>query len=350
MLLDFLVAFCLAKVAVIHHHQQVEGQRTQKQSLGNGVEVIMIKEDHDFHMFVMACYLFNPFTIITCGGYSTLLLTNLSIIFAVWMKLRGSDLLSALGLALAVNFSLYPVMLFCPLVLMAYKDGRLLGSLKYLLWCSVWGGTILFISYRVTGSWDFLQAVYGIMLTVSDLTPNVGLFWYFFTEAFEHFRVFFLCVFQINAFIYVLPLSVRFSDQPLFLTYILLSLMALFKSYPCVGDLTLPLALLPLWSHTFSYLRYTLVVLTMFLVASVLGPVLWYLWIHAGSANANFFFAMTLVYCLAQAGTWSHEASLIAQVFLISDTIYAFLVYNYDLLHGLPRVDKDGKPIKLKLA
>lgn len=33
----------------------------------------------------------------------------------------GSDLLSALGLALAVNFSLYPVMLFCPLVLMAYK-------------------------------------------------------------------------------------------------------------------------------------------------------------------------------------------------------------------------------------
>ena len=27
--------------------------------------------------------------------------------------------------------------------------------------------------------------------------------------------------------------------------------MALFKSYPCVGDLTVPLALLPLWSHTF---------------------------------------------------------------------------------------------------
>ena len=47
-------------------------------------------------------------------------------------------------------------------------------------------------------------------LTVPDLTPNVGLFWYFFTEAFEHFRVFFLCVFQINAFLYVLPLSFRF--------------------------------------------------------------------------------------------------------------------------------------------
>ena len=47
-------------------------------------------------------------------------------------------------------------------------------------------------------------------LTVPDQAPNVGLFWYFFTETFEHFRVFFLCIFQINAFIYVLPLTVRF--------------------------------------------------------------------------------------------------------------------------------------------
>ena len=45
------------------------------------------------------------------------------------------------------------------------------------------------------------------------------------------------------------PSSLR-SGHPVFLTYILLSLMALFKSYPSVGDLALPLALLPLWSHT----------------------------------------------------------------------------------------------------
>ena len=55
-------------------------------------------------------------------------------------------------------------------------------------------------------------------LTVPDLTPNVGLFWYFFTEAFEHFRVFFLCVFQINAFLYVLPLSVRFRSADCHMT------------------------------------------------------------------------------------------------------------------------------------
>ena len=53
-------------------------------------------------------------------------------------------------------------------------------------------------------------------------------------------------------------------------------------------------------------LRYTLVVVCMFLIASILCPVLWYLWIHAGSANANFFFAITLTYALAQVSTHSN--------------------------------------------
>ncbi len=33
-------------------------------------------------------------------------------------------------------------------------------------------------------------------LTLPDLTPNPGLWWYFFTEMFDHFRPFFLMVFS----------------------------------------------------------------------------------------------------------------------------------------------------------
>ncbi|CAI8016035.1 Phosphatidylinositol glycan anchor biosynthesis class U protein [Geodia barretti] len=245
-------------------------------------------------------------------------------------------------------------MLLCPLLILAHRVSYLhcfihcirpgflsqrrglLGSVVYVMVTLAWTGLLFCGSHYLTGSWDFLSATHGVILTVPDLTPNVGLFWYFFTEAFEHFRVFFLCVFQINAFLYVLPLSFRFSEHPVFLAYVLLSLMALFKSYPSVGDLALPLSLLPLWSHTFRYLRYTLVVLCMFLMTSVLCPVFWYLWIHAGSANANFFFATTLAYSLAQ-------------VFLVSDVMYSFLVHRYDLCHGLPRVDSHGHTIALAL-
>ena len=43
-------------------------------------------------------------------------------------------------------------------------------------------------------------------LRVPELTPNMGLFWYLFLEMFDHFREFFILVFQLNAFFYIIPL------------------------------------------------------------------------------------------------------------------------------------------------
>ncbi len=35
-------------------------------------------------------------------------------------------------------------------------------------------------------------------LLLPDLTPNAGLWWYFFTEMFDHFRAFFLVAFTVS--------------------------------------------------------------------------------------------------------------------------------------------------------
>jgi len=88
---------------------------------------------------------------------------------------------------------------------------------------------LLFVSNYAEGSWEFLRSTYGFLLSVSDLAPNVGVFWYFFTEVFDHFRTFFVFVFQIHAFIYVAPLTIRLRQHPLFLAYCLLSLSAVFQ-------------------------------------------------------------------------------------------------------------------------
>jgi phosphatidylinositol glycan class U len=50
----------------------------------------------------------------------------------------------------------------------------------------------------MTDSWDFLAATYGVRLLLPDLTPNVGLWWYFFIEMFDSFREFFLGVFWLS--------------------------------------------------------------------------------------------------------------------------------------------------------
>ena len=81
-----------------------------------------------------------------------------------------------------------------------------------------------------------------------DLQPNIGLFWYFFTEMFEHFRSLFLYTFQMNATVlYLLPLSLRLYKQPMLLATILTALTTIFRSYPCIGDVAFYMALFPLW-------------------------------------------------------------------------------------------------------
>jgi len=35
-------------------------------------------------------YLLNPYSIVTCGGLSTISITNLAMVWAIWMKLRGT--------------------------------------------------------------------------------------------------------------------------------------------------------------------------------------------------------------------------------------------------------------------
>lgn len=46
-------------------------------------------------------------------------------------------------------------------------------------------------------------------LTLPDLVPTIGLWWYFFTEIFDTFRNFFLGVFQLHMVVYVVPLCIK---------------------------------------------------------------------------------------------------------------------------------------------
>lgn len=110
----------------------------------------------------------------------------------------------------------------------------------------------IYYGYVTTGRWHFLKNTYGFVLSVGDLQPNVGVFWYFYAEVFEYFRKFFVCCLQINATVlYLMPLALTFRNDVVLLTTALMYLTAIFKTYPDVGDFGLTLALLPMWSHLF---------------------------------------------------------------------------------------------------
>ena len=155
---------------------------------------------------------------------------------------------------------MYPALLLPPMILLCYDRQAQLGNTKrslvsfaakhvgvFLGGCA-W---LLYISRILTGSWEFLASTYGVALLLPDLTPNVGLWWYFFIEMFDSFREFFLGVFWLHLLGYVGGLCIRIRKQPLFVVTTILGIIAIFKPYPSVSDVSLYFALLPLYRHVF---------------------------------------------------------------------------------------------------
>ncbi|KAH8883641.1 GPI transamidase component-like protein [Thozetella sp. PMI_491] len=257
---------------------------------------------------IAAVFLFDPFTIATCVGRSTSVFTTCAILHAIAKAISGAPFSAMVALSFAAYLSMYPLLLLPPLILLCYDRQLPQRSTKSAVQfaaqnVAVVAGVLaaLFgMSYLMTGSWEFLPSTYGVQLTLSDLTPNMGLWWYFFIEMFDSFRSFFLAVFWLHLSSYVGGLCVRIRRQPLVVLTLLLGLFATFKPYPSISDTSLFLAMVPLYRHVFPLMRYTFVVAAVVMYATFLGPAFYHLWIYAGSGNANFFYAITLVWGLGQ--------------------------------------------------
>ena len=262
-----------------------------------------------------------------------------------------------LALGLASYLSLYPALLLPPLLLLGYdklkvREESISRPLFFSTHSTVFFASIawfLYISYLLTGgSWEFLSSTYGVHLLLPDLTPNVGLWWYFFIEMFDSFRGFFLGVFWLHLASYVGGLCIRLRRQPLFVITTLLGIFAIFKPYPSISDTSLYFALLPMYRHLFPrknfsqtflvrkhtefclvVMRYSFFTTATILYATLLGPAFYYLWIYAGSGNANFFYAITLV--------WSLGLSVV-----VADSLYAALRDEWEV----ERPEMKGKDVR----
>lgn len=289
---------------------------------------------------VLSVYLFNPYSVLNCAGMTSTVIQNLLVSVSLWGAASGQRWLACTFIALATHQALYPILLVVPISILLANINKGCNKCSYiktlLVFVLCWGFLIYISAYIMNGSYSYVYNTYGFILTVPDLKPNIGLFWYFFTEMFEHFRLLFVCAFQINALaLYVIPLTLRFNKEPVLLATVLIALSTIFRSYPCVGDVGFYLALLPLWKHLFTFMQQKFIVGCAFIITSVLGPTVWHLWIYSGSANANFFFGVTLSFATAQ-------------IFLITDLLFAYIKREFTLKHGSSR-QIDGKPAKLVL-
>nr|CAB3264869.1 phosphatidylinositol glycan anchor biosynthesis class U protein [Phallusia mammillata] len=326
---DVISAVALYLFAQKFLRKELKSQKECKEKLFKGVSSILIKPEHVSKVPTIICalYMCNPFSLATCISKSSVTFNNLFLALFLLSAVQGSIWQMAFYVALSTYETLYPVQLLLATGLCAWKYQEKPSTLKicYLksLACfTFWMALILTLSFLCEPTTSSLLSHYKFILSAPDQTPNVGVFWYFFTEVFDHFHTFFMCVFQINVLIYSIPMSIKLKSHPVFLVFMLIAITGIFKSYPSVGDASLWLCLLPLWSHTFSYLRYPSVTGAMLLTSTILCPVMWHMWINAHSANANFYFAATLAYTTAL-------------VLITTDTAMAYLNWHVRIREGL---------------
>lgn len=279
---------------------QFSAQQRRFQYYAKGTQQLHIKYSDlvDIPVYVALAYLFNPYALFNCIGQTTTVWSNLFLAAFFYFLIRKQTLLCCLCLALETQRNFYPIELIIPasLYLSSYevKDDEAVDLIENtsFKWQNVFFVLLKFIvvltglhfvSFYIVNDWSFLDATYGFMwdknlssnfwniffcllfttinfqydffrnrsLNHRDLQPNIGLFWYFFTEMFEHFRPLFLFSFQMNATVlYLVPLTIKLHKQPIFLSTILIALTSIFRSYPCVGDIAFYMALFPLWKHS----------------------------------------------------------------------------------------------------
>lgn len=132
-----------------------------------------------------------------------------------------------------------------------------------------------------------------------DLQPNVGLAWYLFAEVLPRYLRYFSLVFAVQPGLYLVPLLIRFGNQPLLCFSITFSIVSMLSLYPTIGDA--PLALVLLYPHpgpVGEMGRGWALAGVVAVAVTLLMPAMSALWLLPGAGNANYYFNMCLVYNL----------------------------------------------------
>jgi len=322
---DVLIAFALRKFVknfLVKEFTSDEFVRGWDERLGRTAKNV----DSVAHIVFML-YLFNPMTLFTCVSKTTVVFNNLYLAMFLLTSLTGSLPVMTFFVALASYETLYPVQLLSAACLSCWKfkyncDMEELKSTicKGVAWFLFWMFLMFFTASNLSNPEESMKH-FEYILGIADQTPNVGLFWYFFTEVFEHFEPFFLIIFHFNVLFYSIPLSIKLMSHPVALSFTLLAVISIFKSYPTLGDTTLWLALIPMWSHSFMYLRDSMVTLFSMFTSCLMFPVMWFVWISANAANANFYFASSLAFS-------------ICQIYLLCDVLLGYIKWNHLMIRS----------------
>ncbi|KAL7999767.1 putative GPI transamidase subunit PIG-U [Plasmopara halstedii] len=243
--------------------------------------------------------LMNPYSLASTIAMSSTVFTHMAMLYSLVFASEGAIAASMMCVAVGTYLSVYPFVLMVPIVLML-RTVKPIPVMPLILKCfamfSFWLSILLYLSWNLSGGWEFFQETYVWVAMYSDLTPNIGIFWYFFTEVFDRFIPYFLFVLHLHPLIYVAPIYLRLAHRPQAYACVLIGIFSLFQAYPSFGDFGFFLTMLALHPKSIMMIENRFLYVLGLGVATCMLPVMWFLWLFPASGNANFFYNQTLVY------------------------------------------------------
>lgn len=302
------------------------------------LHIFIRNNDHEeFATYAFYFYLLSPLIICNCVGKTTTVFLNLKLAISLFGIVYKRYYFSVFFHSLATLQRIYPLALISPILIKFTSIQKVIKLKIVIIICTLVlmltiTSSFLILSKELSGSWSFINNVYGFILNIEDVSPNIGLWWYLFMEIFVHFRKLFTASYQINSlFLYIIPLSIKLHQDPFFLAVIILIFNTIFNPYPCLGNTGFYIALLPAFTNLLSYVSILYFFVHQILSIYSLGPVMLYHWLVTNSGNANFFFGLTLFLG-------------VSQVFIMLGMLYVYvkremwLSYSCDVVFKTRRV------------
>lgn len=292
---------------------------------------------------IAAFYMFNPLLVLTSWSHSSMPLTYFLIVELVHqVVVDKNDFRGAIALGVAAYLSYTPAFLIVPFVGLALavapkKDWSEQGVRNVAMFFATIM-TLILVSFALTALIDFVRQCYWTIIVHERISPNMGLWWYIFTEMFDFFTPLYRGIFNLYSVIFVLPLTIRFYESEhrqgdSFLALVMCYLWLSFtKQYPIVGDLGFALSIFPIFKCTvLPHAKFLFITMLMLIVVLLLAPIFYYCWILLGNGNSNFFYSMDLI--------WGG-----VHILLFLDFVWGRMVFDYIQKHNV----KD--PLSLRLT
>ncbi|KAI6170423.1 Phosphatidylinositol glycan anchor biosynthesis class U protein [Aphelenchoides bicaudatus] len=253
-------------------------------------------------MIAYNIYILNPLGVGICAVFSLSSFVNLLLAAALYFNHKRQVYLTVLLVSLIAQFNIYyVVLLFAINYQKKDEENADQSTCKCLIGLLVAIG--LYASNGLLANLgDFFNENVMFFFRVDDYTPNVGNFWYMFTQVFPHYRLFFLFVFQILSFVYAYPLWRILKEHPMTLWFVFLQLVAIGSSYPTYAELCAYLPLFFTFNMYHKYYRLTYLITIALVISIATATITLTQWVQSGSGNANFYFGSCTTYMLALIG------------------------------------------------